>query len=181
VKVEKLFFDSADNLWRVAISAPLLYISVIAYIRLSGKRSTSQMNNFDWIVTVAIGSLVGSGIILKDVALTEVVLAIGLLLAMQYCVTKAVVHSERVANLVKASPRLLVYEGQLLEKALLDERISEKEVLAAVREQGLQSISDVRAMVLETDASLSILSRNTNNQRRADAYFEVKGWPTGID
>lgn len=175
--MEKLFFDSADTLWRVAISAPVLYITVIAYIRLSGKRSTSQMNNFDWIVTVAIGSLVGSGIILKDVALAEVTLAIGLLLAMQYGVTKVVVHSDRAANLVKANPRLLVYEGKLLEKALLEERISEKEVLAAVRENGLHSIKEVRAMVLETDASLSILSRNANSQDHADAYFEVTGWP----
>ncbi|MEQ3637976.1 YetF domain-containing protein [Alcanivorax sp.] len=175
--MEDLFFDSVDNLWRVAISAPVLYITVIAYIRLSGKRSTSQMNNFDWIVTVAIGSLVGSGIILKDVALTEALLAIGLLLAMQYVVTKAVVHSERIAALVKASPRLLVYEGELLEKALLQERISEKEVLAAVREHGLQSLAEVRAMVLETDASLSVLSRNTTGQHRAEAYNEVTGWP----
>ncbi|MDF1818049.1 MAG: DUF421 domain-containing protein [Immundisolibacteraceae bacterium] len=175
--MEKLFVDSADNLWRVAISAPILYVMVITYIRLSGKRSTSQMNNFDWIVTVAIGSLVGSGIILKDVALLEVVLAIGVLVAMQYGVTKAVVHSEKVASLVKASPRLLVYEGELLRNALIKERISEKEVLAAVRGHRLQSVTEVRAMVLETDASLSVLRRDSDTQHHAEAYCEVKGWP----
>ena len=175
--MEKLFFDSADAIWRVAISAPIMYVVVIGFIRVSGKRTTSQMNNFDWIVTVAMGSLVGSGIIAKDVALVEVILAMGLLLALQYGVTRAVVSSETVSALVKASPRLLLYDGEIVREAMIEERISVKELMAALRDNGIRDVDDVEAVVLETDASLSVLRKDPDNLEPAESFSEVIGWP----
>lgn len=110
--MEQILFDNTDSLLRILVSVPVLYLAVIGFVRVSGKRSTSQMNNFDWIVTVAMGSLVGSGIILEDVKLVEVCFAISLLLGSQYIVTTGVVHFASLAELVKAKPTLLVFEGE---------------------------------------------------------------------
>jgi uncharacterized membrane protein YcaP (DUF421 family) len=64
-----------------------------------------------------------------------------------------------VSPLVKAEPRLLVYEGQLLRSAMHDERVVEAEVLAAVRQQGVASLDAVEAVVLETDGSFTVIKR----------------------
>lgn len=148
----------SNSLLRIGASAPLLYLAVIAFIRLSGKRSTSQMNNFDWIVTVALGSLVGSGIILKDVGVLEAMLAIGILLGLQYLLTWSVIRSGVVADLVKSPPRLLVYQGEIIDSAMRRERVSERELMAAVRQRGLTSLARVTAVVLEADATLSVIA-----------------------
>lgn len=157
--MDKLFFYSLDNVVRMLITAPILYAFVIGSIRVSGKRTTSQMNNFDWIVTVAMGSLVASGIVFKEVSLVESLLAMLLLLAMQYAMTRIVRSSKLARDLVKAQPRLLVRDGEFMEDAMRDERLTKSEVLAAIRGSGISRIEDVKAVILETDASMSVIRK----------------------
>lgn len=154
-----LFLYSFDNIVRMLITAPILYAVVIASIRISGKRSTSQMNNFDWVVTVAMGSLIASGIVLKEVTLIESVLAMIILLTLQYLVTRAVRASEWVEKLVKATPRLLFCDGKFLDDAMRDERVTKSEVMAAIRGSGTGRLEDVHAVILETDASMSVICK----------------------
>lgn len=152
-----LFEPDGQALLRALVAVPLLYLALVVFVRVSGKRTTSQMNNFDWIVTVAMGSMVATGVLSRDTSLLTVLLAISLILAVQYAITWLVIRSSLTRRLVKATPRLLVYQGQILTRDLCIERISELEVLAAVRAAGHHSLSEVHAVVLETDATMSVL------------------------
>jgi uncharacterized membrane protein YcaP (DUF421 family) len=53
--VDPLFYDGMGDLLRTVFSAAIMYSAVVLAVRIFGKRSASQMNNVDWIVTVAIG------------------------------------------------------------------------------------------------------------------------------
>ena len=59
--ISAIFYDGWKDLVRIVLAAPAIYFTIIVFIRLAGKRSTSQMNNFDWVVTVALGSIAGAG------------------------------------------------------------------------------------------------------------------------
>ncbi len=83
-------------------------------------------------------------------------------------------RSARFGGLVKSEPRLLYYEGQFLHDALRRERVTEDEVLAAVREQGVLSLDDVAAVVLETASTLSVLRKSAS---RPSALEKVTGAP----
>jgi uncharacterized membrane protein YcaP (DUF421 family) len=155
------WFESWEELGRVALSAVALYAFIVAAVRVVGKRTTSQMNNFDWIVTVAIGSILGSGVLLRDVVVAEVVVAVGVLLGAQYLVTKGSVRWPSVSRVVRARPRLLLYDGELRDEALAVERVTPSEVEAAVRGSGFSDLSDVKAVVLEADATLSVIGHGT--------------------
>lgn len=171
-----IFFDGWEGLIRILVSAPLVYIAVIVFTRLAGKRSTSQMNNFDWIVTVAIGSLVGSTIILESMTVGEGLFAIALLFVLQYVATLASRHSTRVEDVIKSSPKLLFENGRFLEPAMDDERITRNEVLAAIRESGYRHLEEVQYVILESDAQFSVIARGPggigsdvlNNVRREE-------------
>lgn len=171
---QPLFFDGFGDLVRVLVLAPLVYCAVIVFIRLAGKRSTAQMNNFDWIVTVALGSLMASPILMKDVTLLETVLAIACLLGLQWALTKAVFHSDALARLVKPEPTLLVNNGAFLEEALRRERVTREEVISAIREKGLASVAEARWVILETDATMSVIV-HTNPDVPATAMAGVAG------
>lgn len=158
--METLFFDGFNDLLRTLTAAPILYIAVIIFVRISGKRSTSQMNNFDWVVTVAMGSLMASGILLKDITILESVGAIGLLLFLQWLLTWTMVRSSAVAKLVRAEPTLLYHDGKFLSQAMRRERVSEYEVLSAVRENGFVDLQNVQSVVLEANAALSVLPKS---------------------
>ena len=61
--VMDIWFTSWHQLAAITVKAVLAYATVVAAIRICGNRSTSRMNNFDWIVTVAMGSIVATGVL----------------------------------------------------------------------------------------------------------------------
>ncbi len=176
--MENFFFDNQDNLWRIVVSAPVVYLLVILYIRVMGKRTTSRMNSFDWIVTVAMGSLVASTIVKKEISILEGALAIFLLLLFQFMLTKAMVYSPKLRKVVRSTPQLLVYNGEYLKDNMRIERIVKNEILSAIRHKGIQNIKEVHAVVLETDATFSIIKKTEDNAPYTLA--DVHGLPKGL-
>lgn len=154
-----VFFDGWSGIIRIAIAAPIFYVAVILFIRISGKRSTSKMNNFDWIVTVALGSIVGSVILLKDVVILEGLEAIALLLILQYGVTKLSALVPAFSKAIRSSPTIVFFRGEFQEKTMQAERVTRAEILAAIREAGHPRLGAVEAVVLESDANLSVIPR----------------------
>jgi len=76
-----------------------------------------------------------------------------------------------VHHLVKTAPPLIVWNGQLHQDALRRVRITNEEVLAAIRREGQGSLDDIDAVVLETDAKLSVIPSNRAGDR--SAYGEL--------
>ena len=165
---------------KVVVAAPLVYLLVILFVRIAGKRSTSQMNNFDWIVTVALGSMTGSTIILEDVSVARGVLAIGMLLGLQMILTIWVRRSRLVAGAVEASPTILYSSAGYHDDQMRKERVSRSEVLAAVRDQGLSEMSQVAYVILENDASFSVLEKPVSTDGDALASLESRKGPAAV-
>jgi uncharacterized membrane protein YcaP (DUF421 family) len=151
-----MFFDSWENLGRTLVTAFLAYTSLILILRLSGKRTLARMNAFDLVVTVALGSTLATVILAKDVALTEGIAALALLVMLQFMVTWLSVRSGAVRRIVRGEPTLLLYRGEFLQDAMRSQRVTQSEIRQAMRSQG---IADARsqAVVLETDGSFSVL------------------------
>ena len=78
-----MFLDNAAGVLRVLVVGPLAYLWLILVLRTTGKRTLAQLNAFDFIVTVALGSTLASVILTKNVAWVEGALALGLLAILQ--------------------------------------------------------------------------------------------------
>ena len=154
-----MFFDTWTGLARVAVVGALAYAALVVLLRVSGNRTLSKMNAFDLVVTVALGSTLATILLSKDVALAEGVLALALLVGLQFAVTWLSVRSSTVTRLVKSEPTLLLYRGEVLRRQMRRSRVTEEEVRAAVREQGVGSLQGVEAVVLETDGTLSVVEQ----------------------
>lgn len=177
--MDKIFYTESSNLLHIIVSTILVYLVVIIYFKVAGKRATSEMNNFDWIVTVAIGSLVASTLILEDVSVTDGAVAILMLLFLQFFLTKLMFRSDRIRNAIKSRPRLLLYKGKFIEENLKKERVMKSEIYAAIRAAGHKSISRIYAVVLETNASLSIIA-NDNSDEVGFSLIGVEGLPEDL-
>jgi uncharacterized membrane protein YcaP (DUF421 family) len=153
-----MLFDSWSGLGRVALVGTLAYAALVLLLRISGKRTLTKLNAFDLVITVALGSTLATVLLSKSVALAEGVLALALLICLQYAITWLSVRSPRLQGLVKAEPTLLVYRGQFLAGAMRAQRISREEIDAALRASGSASTGEIAAVVLETDGSLSVVT-----------------------
>lgn len=161
--MERIFFDDGSVLIRTAVIGVLAYVSLIVLLRMTGKRTLSKMNAFDFVVTVALGSTLATILLSKDVTLAQGVLALALLIGLQFVITWCSVRVRWVRRLVTGEPSLLFYQGELLQDALRRARVTEDEVRAAVRSAGLPALDDVEAVVLETDGSFSVIRRGAGS------------------
>ena len=152
-----MFFDSFYDLVRVAVVGTSAYVALVILLRATGKRTLSKMNAFDLVVTVALGSILAATILDDNVSLSEGMLAAALLCMLQFAVTYVSVRWKSFATLVKSEPTLLYFDQQWLGNAMKRERVSRDEALAAVRSQGLSDLSEVRAVVLEADGSITVV------------------------
>ncbi|WP_029773623.1 DUF421 domain-containing protein [Pseudoalteromonas sp. TB51] len=159
-----MFFDDMQGLIRVLIIGVLGYVALVFWLRISGKRTLSKWNVFDFIVTIALGSILASVIITKSVALLEGMLAFVVLIGLQYFITWLSVRSSKFASLIKAEPTLLLSNGEYCAAALKSQRVTKSEIRAAIRGAGIE---DVAAVVLETDGSFSVLKQNNSGLNTA--------------
>ena len=170
-----MFFDTWSGLLRVVVIAPLAYLALVILLRVSGKRTLSKMNAFDFIITVALGSTFATIILSSDVALAEGVMAFVMLAISQFLITWLSVRSEAVKRLVKSEPSLLFHHGEFLARAMKRERVTHDEVLAAVRESGKGALDKVEAVVLETDGTFSVLSSIAETRSTLQDVRDISG------
>lgn len=157
-----MFFESWGDLWRVAVVGTLAYASLVLLLRISGKRTLTKLNAFDLVITVALGSTLATVLLSKEASLAEGIVALSLLIGLQYAITWLSVRSPRFQGFIKAEPKLLVHGGQFLDSALKEERITREELLAAMRADGVADAADVASVVLETDGSISIIVKSAS-------------------
>lgn len=166
-------FNSVQRLASAGLSAALLFVVIVVLIRLLGKRATGQMSNFDWMISITVGSLAASGILLKEVSLADVILAIAIIGFLQWGTAWLASRSEWFENLVRAKPRLLVHKGELLEEDMRRERISRHEIYSYLRSKGLVSPDEANWVVLENDGTMTVIPRQAAGLDEAGLLDDV--------
>jgi uncharacterized membrane protein YcaP (DUF421 family) len=141
----------------VALRTAIVYLFLIAAIRLSGKREVGQMSVLELIVVLIISDAVQNSMVGENTTIWSGLVAVTTLLAMDLGLKTLAGRSKRLQRAIEGEPRLLVRNGRLLPKALAEEGIEADDVRAAVRAHGLVRIEDVRMAVLETDGTISVI------------------------
>ena len=146
----------------------MVYVGLIVLTRLSGLRSYSKMTTFDFVVTIATGSIMASALLLPDVSVPDAVLALALLFILQIIVSKLRLKSKFFANLVTNRPILLVKDGKILEENLEKSRISKRDIYAQLRLSSVNHIRNVQAVILETTSDFSIIMKDNEGEGNID-------------
>ena len=162
--VSSWFFGSWSSVLQTALVGLATYVTLIAMLRVSGKRTLSKMNMFDWVVTVAMGSVMASTLVSGTVSYAQGIAAFATLIAAQYAVTWLSVRSSSFAGLVKASPTILYYKGRFYEDAMRRERVPRGEILGAIRQSGQGAPAEIAAVVLESNGELIVMNEVEDDQ-----------------
>jgi len=156
-----MFFQGWPGLVRTLLVGVLAYVSLVAMLRISGKRTLAKLNAFDLVVTVALGSTLSAILLQESIALAEGALALALLILLQYLVSALSVRSPAFAQAVRSEPALLVRDGRYCLDTMRRERITQDEALGAIRSSGGPSIDEARTVILESDGTLSVKLRSS--------------------
>lgn len=154
-----MLFQGWPGILRTLLVGTLAYVTLVLFLRISGKRTLSKLNAFDLVVTVALGSTLSAILLQESIALAEGATALGLLVFLQYFVTFASVRSKSVAKAIRSEPTLLVRNGSFCHDAMMRQRVTEDEIMSAARSNGRERLDEVAAVVLESDGTLSIIGK----------------------
>src|SRR5690606_3996541 len=143
--------------------------------RVTGKRTLSKMNAFDFIVTIALGSSLATVALNKNVALADGALVFFLLIFLQYFITFLSVRYRVVKKLITSRPALLLYKGELIGDALKAERVTMEELHMSARKKGISNLNEIDAIILETTGDITIIT--DINVVKAETMEEIANIP----
>ncbi len=169
-----MFTDSIETLVDTALTALLAYGALILVLRVSGKRTLAKLSVFDFVVTIALGSILATIILSGDTSLLQGIVAFVTLVGLQYIIAWLSVRVPFVLRATRSLPVALVVHGQVQTGAMVSARVTQDEIAQAVRRGGCGSIAAVAAVVLETDGTLSVIRGGDD----LSALDDVGGWPT---
>ncbi|MCW8109567.1 DUF421 domain-containing protein [Alteromonas ponticola] len=155
--------EKSVSILEVVTATSLAYFVVVLLILIVGKRASAKLNNFDWIVTVAMGALLGTTALNRSVSIWEGATAICCLFVLQYVFTFLSVHSRVFRKYTQHAPSVLALNGELIDSALVRHRVTPAEVRCAIRQRGYCDEKDVDAVVLEACGELSVIKADDHS------------------
>lgn len=155
MNISEMLFQNWEGIVRTLIVGALAYVTLVVFLRLSGKRTLAKLNAFDLVVTIALGSTLSAILLQESIALAEGATAFALLIGLQYLVAWASVRSSRFADLVRSEPALLARDGKFCRDTMRRERVTEAEAISAIHQAGADEVDKIAFLILETDGTIS--------------------------
>ncbi len=150
--------DDLHVLVNVLFEAVVILFVVILLTRLNGLRSFSKQSAFDFPITVATGSVIATTIAGQGTPLAVGIVAAAALFAVQAVIAFLRVRIDPFERLVDNRPLLLMEGGRIIDSNLLKARMSRDDLVAKLRAASVTDLAQVRAVVFETTADVSVMT-----------------------
>jgi uncharacterized membrane protein YcaP (DUF421 family) len=155
-----MWFDTWNDVFRIILVGTAGYGTLVLLLRLSGKRTLAKLNAFDFVVTVALGSTLATILLDSRTAWADGVVALAVLVVLQLVVAALTAWTHAGRRLLTAGPSVLFRDGLPDTAVMRRQRVSMDELRQAVRGSGTGDLSEVTVVVLETDGTMSVITRS---------------------
>ena len=143
----------------VALRALVAFLFVLLVTRVVGRRELSSLEPFDVILLVVIGDLIQQGVTQADNSITGIMIAIGVFAIMAVATSYASFRFRRLRPVLDGEPVIILQDGELIERNLRNERLTEEEVAQQARLQQIGSLDQVAWAVLESSGQISFIPK----------------------
>ena len=146
----------------------LLYIAVIAAIRLMGKRQIGDLDLSELVVTILVSDL--AAVPMQDLGIPMVsgLVPIATLIVLEILLSFLALKSRPFRRLLNGQPAIIIRGGKLDIQKLRQMRLTTDEVIETLRKQNVASIADVKYGVIEPDGTLTVIPRQAKQPVTAD-------------
>lgn len=158
----EIFFQDWNSIMRVGITTVIAFVTLFVFVRISGKRTLAKLNAFDFIVSIALGSAL-SDMMLASVPLAEGTIVLLFIISLQYIFAWLARSSSKMEKIINTVPRIVFFNNNFLETEMKLETITKEEIYAAIRSAGIDQISDVKAVVMELNGTMSVIKKSDQN------------------
>ncbi|AMS21440.1 MULTISPECIES: DUF421 domain-containing protein [Pseudomonas] len=140
------------------LRAAAIYLVLLVLFKVAGRRTLAELTTFDLVLLMVIGEATQQALLGDDFSLTNAVMVIVTLIAIDIGFSLVKQRSTWFARVLDGGPTVLVEEGQVLHKRLKHARLDEGDILEAARStQGLVEIRQIRFAILERNGKISVI------------------------
>ncbi|MGZ6448100.1 MAG: DUF421 domain-containing protein [Pseudobdellovibrionaceae bacterium] len=139
----------------------VVYLAVLILLRISGKTQLGQMGATEFVAILLISNAVQNSMNGGDNSLIGGLLLALVLVSLSSLISYLTYKSRFFSAIFEGTPTILVHKGKIIPQNLAKEQMNEGELKTLLRKQGLHSISEINAAILEADGTLSVTKIST--------------------
>jgi uncharacterized membrane protein YcaP (DUF421 family) len=142
------------------IRALFIYVFLLIVVRLSGKRTMSEMTPFDFVLLLIIGEATQQALLSDDYSLINAAIVILTLISADILMSILKQRSPKVGLWTDGTPLVIFRNGQPIKERMNKERIDESDILEAARKvHGLESLDQIEYAILEKSGNISVVPK----------------------
>ncbi len=146
----------------------LIYVFLILTMRLMGKRQIGELEVTDLVTTFLLSEIASLPIGNQDIPVSFALVPMVILLSLEVFSSYILLRVPRLKSILSAPPTVLIHNGQLIQRALYETRVTIDELMSEIRQQSLTDLSQVECAILEKNGKLTVLPRAKYAQPTAE-------------
>jgi uncharacterized membrane protein YcaP (DUF421 family) len=146
----------------IVIRGTLVYLALFVLLRVVFKRQSGNVRMTDLLVMVLIADAAQNAMAGSYQSVPDGLLLVTTIVGWAYLLDWLGYHVPLIGRFVHPPPLLIVKDGQMLRHNMRKELITPEELMSQLREQGLESLEEVREAYIEGDGQISFIKRGTH-------------------
>jgi uncharacterized membrane protein YcaP (DUF421 family) len=146
--------------WELILRAVIVYALLLVLLRVSGKRQVGQLAPFDLVLLLVLSNAVQNAMNGGDNSVLAGIISAGVLVLLNWLLSLATFRSRKLERFVEGRPEVLIHNGKLYAEVLEREKLTHRELNAALRAAGCTCIEEVHFAVLENNGEITVQARN---------------------
>ncbi len=142
----------------------IVYVILIAYLRLFGKRELAQLNPYDLIVLLCLSNTVQNAIIGDDNSLSGGVIGAFSLLATNWLLAKAIYRAPKLNAALEGSETTLIQDGKVDEDALKRETLTMEELIGVLNKNSFSDPGEVQICKLQPNGTFFVKGKTPTSE-----------------
>ena len=134
-----------------------MYLAIFVLLRLVLRRQVGDIGTSDVLVIVLLAEVSGNAMAANAASLPEGVVLVGTVLLWSYLIEWVQFRFPAFERLIREPKLKLIDNGRLLRRNMRTELVTVEELMAQLREQGIEDRAEVKAAYLEADGQISII------------------------
>lgn len=153
----------------IALRALVLYAFLWGVTRAVGRSTLGELSTFELLLYVTMGDLAQQAVTQQDYSVTGGLIAVSVFALLTVSLSWTQWRFPRLRGVINGTPVVVLRDGRLIETAMRQQRLSETDLLAAARQQGIRSLADLDVAILEADGKVSFFTHESGSSGAPEA------------
>ena len=149
-------FDITTGVGELILRALIVYFFLFTLVRMGGKKQIGELAPFDFVVLLILSETVNGALIGEEKSVTGGLISAASLIAIVHVVNYITWRSKKAERLFEGVPKVLVRHGRVNQEVMAKERVTQSELVEALRREGHTSLEKVRFAVLENNGTITV-------------------------